>query len=152
MWAAGIVLGLSVAGMCASTLGLTWSSHNRRAAKVELELSSGSIVVRNRVPPSPDSPFAGHGNLIGLSEAPPHWLWPERSRFVSIDSQSSGRTLWVAVLPLWMPTALAATVLGCVWHPGQIRTLRADRGHCPTCNYDLTGIDGVCPECGRPRP
>ena len=29
--------------------------------------------------------------------------------------------------------------------------VRHRRGHCPTCNYDLTGLDGVCPECGTPQ-
>ena len=28
------------------------------------------------------------------------------------------------------------------------RVRRHRRGQCPTCTYDLTGIDGVCPECG----
>jgi hypothetical protein len=37
-----------------------------------------------------------------------------------------------------------------------IRPRPTPRGVCANCNYDLTGIDGVCPECGqgptRPSP
>ena len=31
------------------------------------------------------------------------------------------------------------------------RTRRRRRGRCAACGYDLTGIDGVCPECGGVR-
>ena len=31
------------------------------------------------------------------------------------------------------------------------RRLRARRGRCPKCNYDLAGLEGPCPECGAPR-
>ena len=30
--------------------------------------------------------------------------------------------------------------------------LRPPAGHCPNCDYDLTGIYGVCPECGSGQP
>lgn len=30
-----------------------------------------------------------------------------------------------------------------------IPSLRYPEGTCRRCGYDLTGIDGVCPECGR---
>lgn len=28
---------------------------------------------------------------------------------------------------------------------------RVSQGHCPCCGYDLLGIEGVCPECGKGR-
>ncbi|MFG0284780.1 MAG: hypothetical protein ACF8R7_10205, partial [Phycisphaerales bacterium JB039] len=31
------------------------------------------------------------------------------------------------------------------------RRLRARRGRCPKCNYDLAGLAGPCPECGTER-
>ncbi len=31
------------------------------------------------------------------------------------------------------------------------RRWRVSRGHCPCCGYDLLGIEGTCPECGRGR-
>jgi hypothetical protein len=31
------------------------------------------------------------------------------------------------------------------------RRLRARRGRCPKCNYDLAGLAGPCPECGAAR-
>ena len=56
-------------------------------------------------------------------------------------------TRWI--LPLWMPLALFALVFWFVWRIGRQRRQAALAGHCPTCRYDLTGLDGVCPECGN---
>lgn len=28
---------------------------------------------------------------------------------------------------------------------------RAAGGHCAGCGYDLRGVDGACPECGKPQ-
>ena len=51
----------------------------------------------------------------------------------------------VIVVPLWIPGVVA---LGSFWFL-RWRRRRARPGHCPTCEYDLTGnVSGVCPECG----
>jgi hypothetical protein len=51
-------------------------------------------------------------------------------------------------IPLWIPLTLFAAV---AW-----RLRIGDRriripGVCQSCNYDLTGITGACPECGAAR-
>jgi hypothetical protein len=48
-------------------------------------------------------------------------------------------------IPLW-PIALTTAVLPAYrWLPSR----KPQRGHCPTCSYNLTGnTSGVCPECG----
>jgi len=56
---------------------------------------------------------------------------------------------WYAVLMLagWL---WRRVVVGWLW-----RRLRTPAGHCPSCRYDLSGIDAPrCPECGAatPRP
>jgi hypothetical protein len=46
----------------------------------------------------------------------------------------------------WRSRALRGAVIAVGWnHP---RPRRVQIGHCRKCGYDLTGIDGVCPECG----
>ena len=56
-------------------------------------------------------------------------------------------TVTVIFVPLWIPGVVA---LGCFWIL-RSRRVRSRPGHCPTCEYDLTGNEsGVCPECGTP--
>ncbi len=45
-------------------------------------------------------------------------------------------------------TGGAAIAVAMVWLS---RRFRPFENACPTCGYDLTGIDGVCPECGKKR-
>lgn len=63
-------------------------------------------------------------------------------------------TILLPYLPYW-PGLIADTLVFALLFVGlhQLvawgrRKRRRERGHCPTCGYDLTGIDGVCPECG----
>lgn len=55
------------------------------------------------------------------------------------------------VLPLWLTFMLAAVALWAAWRFGLERRQAALVGRCVGCGYDLTGIDGVCPECGSER-
>ena len=52
---------------------------------------------------------------------------------------------WVELVAL---VALVAGVLGFAWRE---KELQPNPGDCPTCGYDLTGLDdgAVCPECGE---
>jgi hypothetical protein len=59
------------------------------------------------------------------------------------------------VLVKWLicpVTGLSAIVLGAITRSDErVRGhLRARRGHCSSCNYELKGnVSGVCPECGK---
>ena len=54
-----------------------------------------------------------------------------------------------AVLPLWVPFVLGASLLTwLIW-----RDRPAPPGHCRVCRYDLSGSCAhLCPECGTPVP
>jgi hypothetical protein len=52
---------------------------------------------------------------------------------------------WEARIPLWIPSAVLAVLAVWLCRPMH----RVSKGHCPKCNYDLTGnVSGRCPECG----
>lgn len=56
------------------------------------------------------------------------------------------------LLLVLMSAAAVATILGVAAR--FIRTMRREQGvrrtgACPSCGYDLKGIGGPCPECGR---
>jgi len=60
-----------------------------------------------------------------------------RSRVLSMP-------VWtVCLLLLVLPTGRAVTIVRV--------SKRSREGHCPTCDYDLSGnVSGICPECGKP--
>jgi hypothetical protein len=53
-------------------------------------------------------------------------------------------------IPIWVPFTIAGTVTGLLWW----RRRPPLRGHCRSCDYDLSGLaQGCeCPECGTPAP
>ena len=64
-------------------------------------------------------------------------LWYPKSAFEG--------SVGLLIIPLWMPFLV-------VFVPSLILLWRSrppNPGHCPNCDYDLTGnVSGVCPECG----
>jgi hypothetical protein len=51
------------------------------------------------------------------------------------------------VIPLWLPLLPAVFTTAILFYCDHHRRFRP--GHCPKCNYNLTGNEsGVCPECG----
>ena len=81
--------------------------------------------------------------------------WPSHARSVWLGMGGSGESDEVQC-PLWflaLPSLALATSL---WLSDLRRRHR--RGHCPHCNYLLTGLPRspthplLCPECGRPAP
>jgi hypothetical protein len=51
-------------------------------------------------------------------------------------------------LSLWIPLVLAVTATLLIF--ARDRQRRVPSGHCPNCDYELTGnVSGVCPECGE---
>jgi hypothetical protein len=52
-------------------------------------------------------------------------------------------------LPLWVLFAIITAPTTILWY----RDRRYKRGHCQSCNYNLTGnTSGICPECGTSIP
>jgi hypothetical protein len=50
------------------------------------------------------------------------------------------------LIPLWLPLFALAIPTSILWHHDR---RRPRLGHCPACNYNLTGnTSGICPECG----
>jgi hypothetical protein len=58
---------------------------------------------------------------------------------------SSHGTWWELAVPLWIIVLTAGIPGACLWANGPRRRV----GHCQACGYDLRGVQGVCPECGR---
>jgi hypothetical protein len=87
------------------------------------------------LPESPGIQSGSHPRLL-------HWWFhwenspSERSVFIPI---------WAVAILLAMPTAAA-------WRLDTLARRRTLPNHCPTCNYDRTGVPAgsPCPECGSP--
>jgi predicted RNA-binding Zn-ribbon protein involved in translation (DUF1610 family) len=72
--------------------------------------------------------------------------WPRLPGWSSFGSGSRTvcRRLYV---PAWMPLLALVAPTAFVWYLDHRRRPRP--GHCPSCNYNLTGnTSGICPECG----
>jgi hypothetical protein len=122
-------------GFAAAVLVLSLAAMVASALQLRVKLAAGCLSVSAYGAVQPD------GVRYGTTAAP-GWLWPPHG-FTDYD-----RGGWGVVLPLWMPTVLAAGGLG-----GGVlvvrRTQRRVRGGlCQSCGYSLMGITGPCPECG----
>jgi hypothetical protein len=61
---------------------------------------------------------------------------------------SAGMTAYQIVIPHWAPL-LATVAVAAAAYRRLRRTQRHQPGHCPQCNYNLTGVrSATCPECG----
>ncbi len=73
-------------------------------------------------------------------------------RLVEYRSANGGQFIaWRATLLFW-PVSLAAFVPGVALVVMGRRVARRNRlGHCPACNYNLSGltVGSACPECGH---
>ena len=72
-------------------------------------------------------------------------MWP-RIYHVVATPKTSGEE-WLVIVPIWMLLVPSAWLSWFFY-----RRSRRNRliGHCPNCEYDLTGnTSGVCPECGE---
>jgi hypothetical protein len=92
-----------------------------------------------------DPVFEYHGEgLVLWTTKWPAWLKGRRANVVILP-----------VRPLWLGFAADAAVYstvvaGCVLVPGVVRRrLRIRAGRCPACGYQIMGMTGPCPECGR---
>ncbi|HZW06481.1 MAG TPA: hypothetical protein VFF65_05105 [Phycisphaerales bacterium] len=100
--------------------------------------------------------WAYGGNGGGYSAPGFHVLWPSAPEGYGPElhrlPKMGGGVNWGFTVPLWMPATAAALPLAACWTIAY-RRRRAWRtaGLCPVCAYDLTGITGPCPECGKER-
>ncbi len=75
----------------------------------------------------------------------PHDAWFERYTLGARANQ------WSLRVPLWSPVALGLGLAGGAAALRRVERRRRERaGRCGACGYDCRGLDGVCPECGRP--
>jgi hypothetical protein len=154
------------------------SNERTRDQAVDIDASAlprWSAVRRARVSDAVGAAHAGadRWDWYAIEERAEGWPWRcVRGERHSIGETVNGRTgardrlvgyivagnrIRVPWLPIWTGLVLdvgAAAALWCTlaWAAaGWRRRRRTRRGRCPTCGYDLTGIDGVCPECGGER-
>lgn len=95
------------------------------------------------------------------TRALPCWRWVQHYEGVADADEWSTRLLWGGVahdgLALMTFVGLLYSFTGWpAWfaaHPLSRLSRRLARGLCPSCGYDLRGLDsGVCPECGPSEP
>jgi hypothetical protein len=144
MWAAGVVLVLSVAAWFVSLKEREWHPWSR----VGCWLSRGELAVYWGAPDM----MAWEFDYDGLRWA--RWRLPTL-RFREDNYFYIGRrdgACWMFTLPLWLLASCGGLVLGGGAVIGWRHSRNAHDDRCPTCGYDLIGIDGVCPECGSGQP
>lgn len=83
--------------------------------------------------------FLRDGSFNAIVFARGTGLWPP-----TLAWYLNGASYNAAVLPFWMPAALATIVL--------LRNRARRKGLCRNCNYDLRGSPDRCPECGHTAP
>jgi hypothetical protein len=102
--------------------------------------------------------YDGQASVMGCGQGPwqPGWRFGE---FSGIDWEGpswhvASRNNYVIQLPMWIPMAFAGVALvtsAALWRRDCSYNTRARRGRCLSCGYDLSGITGPCPECGKER-
>ena len=82
------------------------------------------------------------------------WYWRSdpcgsflRCKCSSPNPRSTGFWVLTACVPTWAPFAVVGIATFYSFRSAIFN--RKQRGHCPTCHYNLTGnTSGICPECG----
>ncbi|MCC7387300.1 MAG: hypothetical protein IT431_00885 [Phycisphaerales bacterium] len=146
MLAAGVVLAISSAAWVTSLFRVHWASPIapgrfgpplRQTPNASLE--NGLAIFCN------EQTTVSGWQAWGFSRE--HYWWPKSKFFYYVHPRNRGPR-WGICIPLWIPAACSGLTLGGLLVIGRRGRALARKGHCPTCNYDLTGITGVCPECG----
>ncbi len=143
MWMAVVVLVASIVGWSASYFAVQWTGRS----EVAVALRAGELRVSSWASLVDLGEYGEHSPLPRRGWQASPFRWPRIWRWRPTWLSASG--VWLVSLPLWIPAAAAAVVLGVAWRGG--RRARARAGRCEHCGYDLTGIVGACPECGFAR-
>lgn len=149
MWAAGVVLILSVAAWVTSHFRVQWAASAppgpfglplRQTPHASLEYGLATL--------SNENTTVSGWEVWGFTRE--HYWWPKNSFFYYVNARNTPPQ-WGVFIPIWIPAACSGLTLGAMIMIGRRGRAFTRVGHCPTCHYDLTGIDGVCPECGSER-
>lgn len=135
MWTARVVLVLSIAIWCLSLFWVSWTAQGT----LTLSLESGFVYIESPTVWDPGWDLRGYRH--------PRW-WASDIHIVLVtfpDAPTAGS----AYLPIWPAAAIAAIVLIGTGVTGRGGRIRARGCRCKACAYDLTGITGPCPECGK---
>ena len=96
-------------------------------------------------------PRPGRLKVYCWDEGPERRQWPIWVRYGLIAptvERFPTPAIYHLILPLWLPFLLVITPTAYLWNRDR---RRISPGHCPSCNYNLTGnTSGICPECGTP--
>lgn len=74
-----------------------------------------------------------------------------RGPFMRATPTAGTNKIWEVGVPLWQPLLVLLPIVALAWHLDLTALRRARAGHCPKCNYDLSGLPPgtPCPECGK---
>jgi len=144
MWAAGVVLVVSVVAWVTSLANIGCIQGDGVGAW----LHRGELHLNNLAAHAPFEMERGW-HVEGL--AWPRWRWPVGEHVLGFYDEVRPPGIWRVQIPLWVAITLAAVAFTPAYFAGyKGRRWRATR-HCTTCRYDLTGLTGPCPECGKER-
>jgi hypothetical protein len=100
-------------------------------------------------------PYQPHTPIEMAYSIPPA-TWSNLFGFAWFDSGPSPKSgLWfpqqrMLLIPYWSLLGLALVIPVIMLIRSWLKGLRARRGLCPTCGYDLRATPERCPECGTP--
>jgi hypothetical protein len=119
--------------------GNGWTADAETFLTITLRDAAGAIVSASR-----DPMYRDKKNLWWLDENSGNHLMDGPGRAGSVELRMD-----FFFIPIWLLVALAMlpALIGWVWAV-RVRRLRARRGMCTTCGYDLRGTPERCPECG----
>lgn len=139
--AAVLFLGAWIASIWLCLVWIFWAP--LIPGKVHIVIRDGIVFLIHTTRPDdlrPDSLEPGLRVWKGDPEMPFNWGF---DYYASTYEQ-------IVVIPLWCPAMISLAVFAFVWRLDGRGARRIRRGHCPTCNYNLSGLPpgAPCPECG----